>query len=146
MQKLVSKLYLGLALLLVVQVSRAQSLTEKELKVEVNKIENSTLKLKSLQPVTFKYNIDKYKHLKLPKGDQYGFMVENVEQVFPAMVYESSVIHNPSKGNSKVAKYKDINKDELIPVLVEAIKEQQDQIDALKKELQELKRGKTFNN
>lgn len=62
------------------------------------------------------------------------------------MVYESSVIHNPSKGNSKVAKYKDINKDELIPVLVEAIKEQQDQIDALKKELQELKRGKTFNN
>ena len=139
MQKLVSKLYLVLALLLVIQVSNAQSLTEKELKVEVNKIENSTSKLKSLQPVTFKYNVDKYKHLKLPKGDQYGFMVENVEQVFPAMVYESSSVYNISKGNSKVAKYKEVNKDELIPVLVEALKEQQEQIDALKKELQELK-------
>ena len=142
MKNLVVKLYILIALLAVAPFIQAQSLADKELKVEVNKIEHSTLKLKKLQPITFKYNLDKYKYLKLPKGDQYGFLAENVAQVFPAMVYESSVIHHPSKGDTKVAKYTAINNEDLIPVLVEAIKEQQEQIDALRKEITALKGNK----
>lgn len=125
--------------MLITNLANAQSISENDLKLAINKIENPTSKLKSLQAVTFKYNVDKYKYLKLPQGNQYGFLVENVEQVFPAMVYESSSVYNINKGNTKVAKYKEVNKDDLIPVLVEALKEQQEQLDALKKELQELK-------
>lgn len=143
MQKTILKLYSVLVLVFVFQVAKSQSVNEEELKIEVSRIENSTVKLKNLQPVTFKYNVDKYSYLKLPTGNQYGFMVENVEQVFPAMVYESSIIHKSNKGSAKVAKYKDFNKDDLIPVLVEALKEQQEQIDALKKELQQLKSKKS---
>ncbi|ADY52716.1 hypothetical protein Pedsa_2164 [Pseudopedobacter saltans DSM 12145] len=139
MQKIISKLYLVMAFLLITNLANAQSISENDLKLAINKIENPTSKLKSLQAVTFKYNVDKYKYLKLPQGNQYGFLVENVEQVFPAMVYESSSVYNINKGNTKVAKYKEVNKDDLIPVLVEALKEQQEQLDALKKELQELK-------
>lgn len=139
MQKIASKLYSVTAFLLITSFANAQSVSESDLKLEINKIENPTLKLKNLQAVTFKYNVEKYKYLKLPEGNQYGFLVENVEQVFPTMVYESSSVYNFNKGNTKVAKYKEVNKDDLIPVLVEALKEQQEQIDALKKELRELK-------
>lgn len=117
----------------------AQKINEQELKVNVGKIENSTQHLKNLEPVTFKYDVDKYKHLKLPAGEQYGFMASNVQPEFPAMVYEASKVYESGKNNSKVAKYNAVQTEHLIPVLVAAIKEQQAEIELLKQEIKLLK-------
>jgi hypothetical protein len=117
----------------------AQKIDEQELKVSVGKIFNSTQHLKNLEPVTFKYDVNKYKHLRLPAGEQYGFLASNVRPEFPAMVYEVSKIYEAGKNNSKVASYNEVQTTDLIPVLVAAIKEQQAEIELLKKEVQLLK-------
>jgi hypothetical protein len=117
----------------------AQQINEQELKVNVGKIANSTQHLKNLEPVTYKYNVEKYKHLKLPAGAQYGFMASNVQPEFPAMVYEASTVYESGKNNSKIARYNQVQTADLIPVLVAAVKEQQAEIELLKKELLLLK-------
>nr|WP_121274237.1 tail fiber domain-containing protein [Pedobacter schmidteae] len=117
----------------------AQKISENDLKVNVGKISNSTQHLINLEPVTFKYDVDKYKHLKLPAGEQYGFLASNVQPEFPAMVYEAAKVYGSGKNSSKVAKYNEVQTENLIPVLVAAIKEQQAQIELLKQEVQLLK-------
>lgn len=130
---------MGLLLSACAITASAQKINEQELKVNVGKIENSTQHLKNLEPVTFKYDVDKYKHLKLPAGEQYGFMASNVQPEFPAMVYEASKVYESGKNNSKVAKYNAVQTEHLIPVLVAAIKEQQAEIELLKQEIKLLK-------
>ncbi len=118
----------------------AQKIEEQELKVNVDKISNSTEHLKNLQPVTFKYDVQKYKHLKLPAGEQYGFLASSVQSEYPAMVYEATKMYDQGKNNSKVARYNEVQSENLIPVLVAAIKEQQAEIELLKKEIDLLKK------
>lgn len=117
----------------------AQKIDEQELKVNVGKIANSTQHLQNLEPVTYNYDLNKYKHLKLPAGEQYGFLASNVQSEFPAMVYEASKSYEAGKNNSKIAKYNEVQIENLIPVLVAAIKEQQAEIEQLKKEVLLLK-------
>lgn len=117
----------------------AQKIDEQELKVNIGKISNSTRQLTKLEPVTFRYDVNKYKHLKLPAGEQYGFLASNVQPEFPAMVYEAAKVYESGKNNSKVAKYNEVQTADLIPVLVAAIKEQQAEIELLKQEVQLLK-------
>jgi hypothetical protein len=130
---------MGLLLSAATLTVNAQKINETDLKVNVDKISNSTQHLKNLEPVTFKYDVNKYKHLKLPAGEQYGFLASNVAVNFPAMVHETSKMYSAGKNNSKTAKYSEVQTADLIPVLVAAIKEQQAEIELLKKEMQLLK-------
>ena len=117
----------------------AQQVNEEELKINVTKIANSTEQLKNLEPIAFNYDTDKFKNLDLPAGNQYGFMASNVETTFPNLVQTAAKVYPAGKNNNKVAKYDEVDNESLIPVLVAAIKEQQEQIDALKKEIESLK-------
>ena len=130
---------LGLLLSACALTVNAQKIEEQELKLNVNKITNSIEQLENLEPVTFKYETDKHKYLKLPVGEQHGFLASNVKAEFPAMVYVTSKMYNSGKNNSKVAKYDEVDTLSLIPVLVAAIKEQQAEIENLKNELLQLK-------
>lgn len=130
---------MGLLLSACVITASAQKINEQELKVNVGKISNSTQHLKNLEPVTFKYDVNKYKHLKLPAGEQYGFLASNVQPEFPAMVYEAAKVYESGKNNSKTARYNEVQTENLIPVLVAAIKEQQAEIELLKQEVKLLK-------
>jgi len=130
---------MGLILSAATLTVNAQKINEADLKVNVDKISNSTQHLKNLEPVTFRYDVNKYKHLKLPAGEQYGFLASNVESNFPSMVHETAKVYAAGKNNSKTAKYNEVQTADLIPVLVAAIKEQQAEIELLKKEMQLLK-------
>jgi len=113
----------------------AQKIDEHNLKLNVSSISNPLQQLQQLDPVTFSYNQNQYKTLGFPAGDQYGFMASNLQAQYPAMVYEASKIYNSGKNNAKVAKYDEIRSQDLIPVLVAAVKAQQAEIESLKKEL-----------
>ncbi|HKG06253.1 MAG TPA: hypothetical protein VKB19_07345 [Pedobacter sp.] len=119
--------------------ANAQKIDEKELKVEVQKVSGSTQQLISLEPVKFRYDVKKYKHLGLPAGSQYGFLASNVQSSFPDLVHETSKQVPSGKNSSKVASYNEVDNNDLIPVLVAAIKEQQAEIENLKKEVGLLK-------
>ena len=119
----------------------AQKIQEQELKINVTEISNPVKHLINLEPITFKYDVSKFNYLKLPSGNQYGFKTNNLKTEFPEMVKETGKVYGAGKNNSKVAKYDEEQTQSLIPVLVAAIKEQQAQIDMLKKELAQLKQS-----
>jgi hypothetical protein len=100
--------------------------SDEMLKENILPIENAKSKLRKLNGVSysFKKRGDKDKnHL--------GLLAQDVEKIFPEIVYAND---SGVKGIAYV---------ELIPVIIEALKEQANEIDALKKELSELKNTKT---
>src|SRR5690554_3433594 len=66
---------------------------------------------------------------------QYGVIAQEVQAVFPEMISENAVFRN--LGDQTV--YKTVNYNELIPVLIEALKELKGEVDANKSEIELLK-------
>lgn len=71
---------------LAVQVAFSQDLTDNDIKKNAAPIQEPLKQITSLNPQRFEYNRDKYDHLQLPVGSHYGFIAEEFQQVFPALV------------------------------------------------------------
>ncbi len=87
----------------------------------------------------FDWLVDRDKH-------EYGLIAQEVEEVLPMLVSEHNVLGDTKKflkelDGTEVSKTVDYPK--LTVLLVDAMKEQQEQIDELKSELKELKNGST---
>jgi len=119
--------------------TNAQQLNEQELKINVQHIDNPTEQIAQLVPITFEYDTQKFNSIGLPPGHQYGFLASNVKHVLPHVAKESSKVYTTGKNATRVAKYQDVDSERLIPLLVAAIKEQQQQIEALRNEVATLK-------
>lgn len=107
----------------------------------VTPITNALSTVVKLEPVNFSYEKDWLQKLNL-KPSQSGFNVDQLAQVNPRLVVNQSLNYNEGKNNNKTAVVQKIDYEVLIPMLVGSIKEQQEQIDALKAELNSL-RSKT---
>lgn len=101
------------------------SSSDARLKTNVQQLSTPLARLTKLRGVTF--NWDKTVNPKASDKTQYGFIAQEVEQVLPDLV------STDSNG------YKTVNYIGVIPVLTEAVKEQQDQINQLKSENEQLK-------
>lgn len=66
---------------------------------------------------------------------QYGVIAQDLEVVFPEMVKEKAIFNNAGDDTM----YKTVDYMQLVPVLIEAIKELNAEVEELKKELEELK-------
>lgn len=119
----------------------AQDIAESDVKKNIAAMEDQLQKLMQLQPKKYEYNINNFKYLKLEKGKQYGFIAEEVAAVFPELVKEKTVSYMYGKNQYRNATIKVVDEERLIPVLVASLKEQQSQIEKLKAELQDLKKG-----
>ena len=129
-------------LILFSNTSFAQQISDKEIKKNVVAIDNALSRLVKLEPKSFTYDNGKYNYLSLDKGKQYGFIAEDIVQTFPELVNEKSVQYMFGKNVYRTAKLKMVDGVSLIPVLVASIKEQQQQIEQLKQEIEALKKGK----
>lgn len=67
--------------------------------------------------------------------EQYGVIAQEVEKVFPEMVKEKALFSNAGDDTE----YKAVEYDQLIPVLLEAIKELNQKVETLQNEVDELK-------
>ena len=115
------------------------SSSDAKLKKDVRVIDNAMAKINQLQPRTYTFKTDEYKYMGLPSEQQYGFIAQELEQVFPEMVKEvQQPIDNDYKKNGMLT-FKAINYTEMIPVLTQAIQEQQKQIESQKAEIEVLK-------
>jgi len=92
------------------------------LKEDIATLDNALSKLLSLRGVSFHWQ-DK----EIGKNREIGVIAQEVEQVFPELV-------NTTEGNSKLVQYENF-----IPVLIEAIKEQQKTISQLQQEIEAIK-------
>lgn len=129
-----------LCCLFLVNSAMAQTVTDKELKKNTTPLNNTLSAISQLEPVTYEYNNgQEYKKLSLPAGRQYGLIAEDVQKVFPNLVKTTYKMVPAGKNNYKTITIKTIDYNSLIPLLIASVKEQQEEIETLKGELQKLK-------
>lgn len=92
-------------------------ISDYRLKKDIEKIDNSLEKLLFLEGVEFKWNND------LENKTNLGFIAQDVEKIIPEVV------------NTDLEGYKSVDYSSLVPLLVEAIKSQQIEIEKLKNEI-----------
>jgi len=100
-------------------------------KENVNPIENALYKVQQLRGVTFNWK-DEF----VERGNDIGFIAQEVEQVKGLEPLVSEKTNLRTNTSSKVVHY-----EKVVSLLVEAIKEQQIQIDDMKSEIEDLKNG-----
>jgi len=97
-------------------------------KKNIMPIQNALQKISRLRGVSYEWKTYKYPDMGFTKGMQIGLIAQEVESVFPELV------------NTDDNGYKAVSYEKLTPVLAEAIKEQQSQIEELRAQIEELKR------
>ncbi|MDB5263950.1 MAG: hypothetical protein JWQ14_3233 [Adhaeribacter sp.] len=126
----------GLAFLIFSSPAFSQQVPDAELKTNVEPVKNALETVQQLSPKTYEYNRGKYPKLKLPAGQQYGFMGEEVQRVLPELVNSKSESYMVGKNKYQMATLKDTDLVSLIPLLVAAIQEQQEEINQLRQQIQ----------
>lgn len=118
--------------------------SDRRLKKNIETIPNALELILNLRGTIYEHDLEAYPDLGLKTGLNYGFIAQEIEVVLPDLVREKYLPHLNStvRGttDSKEAELmKTVSYIEVVPILVEAMKEQQAQIEALKLEIQELK-------
>jgi hypothetical protein len=99
-------------------------------KTNVRSITSPLEKVKSLRGVYFNWDQKSFPDKNFSDKTELGFIAQEVEKVLPEVV---SIDKTPEA-------YRSVKYDKVVALLVEAIKEQQKQINQLKKEIKKLKR------
>ncbi|MDC0303640.1 tail fiber domain-containing protein [Flavobacteriales bacterium] len=121
--------------------------SDRKIKKDIRPIESALDKILTINGVNYQHDLDKYPTMGLGDKTQYGFIAQELEAVIPELVQEKSL---PTGGARKASPdatveentnetFKMVNYIGVIPVLVEAIKEQQQIIEEMKLEIEALK-------
>ncbi|MEZ5024436.1 MAG: tail fiber domain-containing protein [Chitinophagales bacterium] len=100
-----------------------QPASDQRLKKNINPIDNALSFINQLVPYTYEYKTLSNSKQYLPKGIHYGYMAQDLLNVFPSFVQLND------------DGYYSVNYVEIIPVLTKGIQEQQLQIDDFKNEI-----------
>lgn len=105
----------------------------------VKPVENALSQVTKLEPVSFNYDKAWAEKLKLSARPQYGFVGTDAKAAVPNIVSVQSKDYSSGKNAFRSATITKVDYESLVPLLVASIKEQQQQIEALKHELKMLK-------
>lgn len=129
------------------------SASDETLKQNIEDFASAMDIIKQLHPKQYQYRQDdNYKLMKLPQGEHYGLIAQDVEKVLPGLIKDTkfsvdqALPHtisfdpkSPGKklnfqvsNTGKVIDFKALNYTELIPILVKGMQEQQQSIEDLK--------------
>jgi len=109
----------------------------------IQPLNNSISLVSQLQPVSFNYDAKWADKLKLSDKTRMGFVAADVQKVLPALVTKTAKDYPVGKNASRTATVSIVDYESLIPLLVGSIKEQQQQIEQLRRELDSLKSRNT---
>ena len=99
------------------------------LKENIQPLENSLEKILQLQGVSFSWKSDEAPYYAKVRDKEVGLIAQEVENIVPEVIGNKIVFDINDKG----AEFKSINYGNLVALLIEAVKEQQKQIDELKR-------------
>lgn len=103
--------------------------SDRQLKKNITPIKDALNGVLSLQGVNYSYDAATHPELGLSTEPQVGFIAQELEQVYPELVV--------TRDNG----FKAVNYAQLVPVLVEAIKQQQAMIEELQQHMNELQQN-----
>lgn len=128
--------------------------SDRKFKKNISGISNSLDLIMKLKPVTYDYKTDNTWGMQFDKGKQYGFIAQEVEEVIPELVKEQhkpAMVDKNHKTITEAVDYKAVNYDGLVPVLVKAVQELQEQnekqnelIQSLTEKIQTIASSKTI--
>lgn len=125
------------------------STSDGNLKKNVKDLQGSLNKVMQLKPRSYEFKTDEYDYIHLAKGKQLGFIAQEVEKVFPELVEDAPHTFQINNDKTRAGEgyfeekklnIKSMNYISLVPVLTQAIQEQQAIIEQLKKEIELLKK------
>ncbi len=102
------------------------STSDERLKKDIHTLPDALGLVEKLRGVSFRWRKDEFPSRNLPDGQQVGLVAQEVEKALPEAV------------DSDGAGYKAVSYQSVIPVLVEAIKEQEKTIESLQARLSEM--------
>ena len=94
-------------------------------------MERSLSLINALQPVSFDY--DHKKVNSFPKGKQYSVKVDEVKNMATALVYDQFYTAPKGKNSNNQVKVKTVDLEKLVPFIIKALQEQQQEIEELKR-------------
>lgn len=113
--------------------------SDRSLKENIEELENALNTVMQLNPTTYNFKGEgEYNGLKLATGQHFGLIAQEVEEILPDLVKTNTHTYSEN-GVSKTMDYKSMNYTELIPLLIKAVQEQQQEIEQLKAELENIK-------
>jgi len=102
-------------------------ISDRRWKKNIRPFQNALEKVSQINGVCYEWRADEYPDMNFGEGEQIGLIAQDVEPVLPELV------STDSDG------YKSVSYEKLTPVLLEAIKAQQAQIEALQTQIETLK-------
>lgn len=102
-------------------------------------------KLLQLQPQAYRFEREAHSQMSFPEGKQFGLVAQEVEEIFPELVNEE--VHPGQEERDregrlisagKPTRYKSVNYMQLIPIMIQTIREQQAELDTLRDRVREL--------
>jgi hypothetical protein len=102
--------------------------SDKRFKKDIEPINSALSDVLKLKPVKFNWKTDEFPNKHFDHRRHIGLIAQEVEEVYPEIV------------NTNDEGFKSIDYSKLAPVLIKAVQEQQAEIEALKKEIEELKK------
>jgi len=108
--------------------------SDEHLKTDIQDLEGPTELLMQLHPKSYTYRQEEFPQMDLPDGLRYGFIAQDVQEVFPQF---TTPVHQPeqldSAGNEVFASldYLGLNTGDIIPLLVGAVQEQHGSVSSI---------------
>jgi len=99
--------------------------------------------IRGLRGVTYEHKLEEFAGLGLKTGTTYGFIAQEVELVMPEIVKTKNIPYHSTRLNPSEKEFetlKTVGYTEVIPVLVEALKAQDKEIQELKKRIEMLEK------
>lgn len=110
--------------------------SDKRFKANIKEIENISERISKLKAYTYDFKTEEFKSKNFEKGKQIGFIAQELQEVFPELVKEDK------------SGYLAVNYQGMVPVLLQALKEQNELNQSQQKQIEELKNlvNKTISN
>ena len=116
--------------------------SDAKLKKDIQPIESMMNKIMQLKPSTYEYRVGEFGTMTLSPGTHFGVIAQDLQKVFPELVKQEKYPGQKDEKTGEVTgavDYLGVNYNELIPVLIKGMQEQQAVINELKAEVKELK-------
>ena len=111
--------------------------SDQMLKKNITEIQDALSIIMQLQPKSYEYKRDEFDFINLAEGKHHGFIAQHLEEVLPELVGTATQPMSDDK-NPQMFEFKTANTIELIPILTQAIREQQKLIEELQQQVAQL--------
>ena len=122
------------------------NISDRKLKKDIKEFNNAVEIIEALNPVSYSFETEKYPHFGLTNNREIGFIAQELKEILPELVKTKSLETSSPTRNSNYStadnfeseEFEMVNYSKLIPILAAAIKEQQEQINILRLEIEAL--------